>query len=1422
MVPLVMRALLDSTSAAPNSFFIHVGSADLQALRYSGDKLAWRDKCHIIETYLEDKHALVAAIFSGELTQVMAMATRQEDKFLLANRALASFLLRIIDHKEGSMGESLVKQILSKVRDRTLPDKCGDELKAYLDARAEFVDEADQRQALITLKALRMTSSMTREQVETFGMTLKNLYERCGKVDKGELGSIITILASKMPIDLQDEAKQLRTQLAMQATFMSIEPDFEAMVLLISGIIVNAKLDSREKGGPTAITATSDPRDSEIRRLTALLAAAPAQPAVGAFAASSIRRVGPPPPGKDRLCLNCGSKGHEHPECTKDPCKCCGKKWCGTARGLDCCVCSPIAVHETRLDVYGRPPSENYKAMVEKARSKQSKANVHVAATPAPEDDDLAQHYSELRVGAGRQGGQGISFNFMLAAPAAEHGTAPRGAFDLTRFMMGGEYGDTIGGFYDQNGGVAAVNLDGDGRTAAAVYEAAKFTSDPNCVRWNVTAGGVVGLEAMRDGAVLLRLGSAAALVHCPLALGPSVTSMCSAPQVMLVDGVRTLPILLDSGASDSVYSSIELLRGAKQVTSVHSTIGVGNAAHPITVTGEARPVLLLSGTDGVVPLAVFGLVAPTFARDIISTGQLFDVCGVRCTMDDVMQLVVPGGKTVPIRRESSRLFVVDVVVPSDEQTHALVARGVHADEMVLLWHARMCHSARSAARFIAGTEGHGLTHVTPSGLQIIDECSVRKGAQQKASPTHSTSALVKAAAPGHRLVLDGWGPYSTPCIATGHTYVFVSGDEFTSLPLAGSTLHHRASDWLSFLDENITFYRKHGHSVLTVRADGAGEFQADEWSSGLALRKISREMSAPHEKDGVGLAECIVRLGQEKMRAFMGRSGLNKSFVILAYLYGIHVLQFFVRRGDSCCRLAAVTGSHKEQLKRLKIFGCVMDGRIAPECRTDKGAAVTRRGLFVGFKQGHYVLLAGGKSWLVQNDATFYEGGMMRVGLAPKQLLVDSSMQTNGDLEGPQVPQPDEPTVQGEPDLARDPDDVGGLRPGGGQFNMRNTTMRARAIFALAMHDAQCQQQISEMGSAASASRAFSSYVCSTSQSEATATLSAPATPVVDVAPEAQSYAAATSGGRMVQLLGPQGAYQMFQPKGFGNAERCADAPTWRTAREVHMASICKLGRITMVPRSAANGATIYKGHWVFDIKVHKESGWLDKSKARYVVNCSEWELEWDCFSGASPDEFVMIVIGYAAVARRITLKYDVCDAYQTQAWPDGKPRFAEMPPGCTEYDANGEAMVMQFNAAFWGFPPSGNILDCKMVSTWTKMGAKEICSAPRVYTLRSEGECAHAVTHVDDGFVSVVKMETALYIISKLEAGFGGKGSIKVAFSPEAYKAMSLAWGPGVVTLRLTGMVVDIAQRRAPHLLGAKKISAMPGEAEGMIAEQ
>ena len=238
-------------------------------------------------------------------------------------------------------------------------------------------------------------------------------------------------------------------------------------------------------------------------------------------------------------------------------------------------------------------------------------------------------------------------------------------------------------------------------------------------------------------------------------------------------------------------------------------------------------------------------------------------------------------------------------------------------------------------------------------------------------------------------------------------------------------------------------------------------------------------------------------------------------------------------------------------------------------------------------------------------------------------------------------LPVINEPTALSEPELQREPEAIGGPRPGGGHFGMR-----ARAVAALAVHTQTnaCQEKMHEMRSAGDAARAFAPLAWAPGVSDAHATEDSKQQLAVSLL----TIPTAVKGGRLVSLLGPQGAYSMFEPKGHGSASMCSDAPLWRTAEEVHMASISKQGRIIVVPRGTAKGHMVYRGHWVYDVKVHKESGWLEKNKARFVVDGSPWDLDWDTFSGTTPDEIVYMVIGYAAVHRHLTIKFDLSDACQ------------------------------------------------------------------------------------------------------------------------------------------------------------------------------
>jgi len=59
---------------------------------------------------------------------------------------------RILD-AEKPQGAALKKAMLAKIRDKSMPDKDGNDIILYLDERAEFISEGDQQELNVRLSS---------------------------------------------------------------------------------------------------------------------------------------------------------------------------------------------------------------------------------------------------------------------------------------------------------------------------------------------------------------------------------------------------------------------------------------------------------------------------------------------------------------------------------------------------------------------------------------------------------------------------------------------------------------------------------------------------------------------------------------------------------------------------------------------------------------------------------------------------------------------------------------------------------------------------------------------------------------------------------------------------------------------------------------------------------------------------------------------------------------------------------------------------------------------------------------------------------------------------------------------------------------------------------------------------------------------
>ena len=79
------------------------------------------------------------------------------------------------------------------------PDEDGAQLAKFLNTRASAVGSAEQRQAFLDVRAMRLTLSMDRTAIDEFCSTMLDKFSRCTAAARVELGTLVDMLLEKMP-----------------------------------------------------------------------------------------------------------------------------------------------------------------------------------------------------------------------------------------------------------------------------------------------------------------------------------------------------------------------------------------------------------------------------------------------------------------------------------------------------------------------------------------------------------------------------------------------------------------------------------------------------------------------------------------------------------------------------------------------------------------------------------------------------------------------------------------------------------------------------------------------------------------------------------------------------------------------------------------------------------------------------------------------------------------------------------------------------------------------------------------------------------------------------------------------------------------------------------------------------------------------
>ena len=147
------------------------------------------------------------------------------------------------------------------------------------------------------------------------------------------------------------------------------------------------------------------------------------------------------------------------------------------------------------------------------------------------------------------------------------------------------------------------------------------------------------------------------------------------------------------------------------------------------------------------------------------------------------------------------------------------------------------------------------------------------------------------------------------------------------------------------------------------------------------------------------------------------------------------------------------------------------------------------------------------------------------------------------------------------------------------------------------------------------------------------------PDTPTESGATESNACAlVASRESKQIHCVGPQGPYVIEQPSSHGVMIKGKDAPAWKRAQQVHVTTITSHDRIITVPRAEAiqAEAKIYHGHWVYMVKLLRTTGWLNKLKARYVLDGQWWTEGGDTWAAFPPPEVINILLAVTAIKGR------------------------------------------------------------------------------------------------------------------------------------------------------------------------------------------
>ena len=422
---------------------------------------------------------------------------------------------------------------------------------------------------------------------------------------------------------------------------------------------------------------------------------------------------------------------------------------------------------------------------------------------------------------------------------------------------------------------------------------------------------------------------------------------------------------VVDSAASQHFCNQRQWFSHFEPVLGRRVRLGDGHTL-PIKGRGDIRVTIPLPGNQDAVQVFHNVQYVPDLAVNLLSvpilTDEGFDVhfSGNECIIRDSTDHLV--GRAQKIARKLYHLTMhASPQTVDDEWVNITHSTSSLSSAAVRLWHKRLGHLNAAAVqqlfskRMIADIEEilrrthqrwQDDTHCT-SASEPCEACELGKSHRQP----QSTAPGTRASAPLELVHTDVCGPFRVRGLG-GALYFMVVVDDY-SRHIWIRFLTDRKDVFLHFRAYKAWAEKVHsaaGHRIKRVRMDGGGEYASNAFMRWLDEQGIEVQRTAPYTPAQNGVAERVMRILADLMRAMMIAATLPHEHWVEAILAAVYVRNRSPTRAVPNMTPYEAFYGKRPTLGHLRAYGCLAYVHIPEKQQQGKLAARARKCMLIGY----------------------------------------------------------------------------------------------------------------------------------------------------------------------------------------------------------------------------------------------------------------------------------------------------------------------------------------------------------------------------------------------------------------------------------------------------------------------------------------